>query len=671
MGQHVIFGIRAHRAVVAVIYAYAFYFEKLSFKVFWELALIELLEHGNAVVGLTQLFVYGLPGHAEEGGALVVEVVAIGVVQLLEIEGIGIDYGNYGSVRSYPENDMLAHTLGYVGIVSAGSDEELEARLKELNEGRDAENGLYTSDSYVGRNGLEAKYEKELRGNDGYHIYICTSQGTNRRTLYTKPAEDGLDLQLTIDYKLQKRLDFVLDSVLFGETTAGAAVVMNPKTGAIEAMSSWPGYDLNAFAKGISSADYAELLSKANKPLYNRLTQGLYPPGSVLKAFTAVAALQSGTLDENYVFTGEIVDDYWLPTDYGTWLGSKIKRTQVKYGRLSPLNMRSAIVHSDNIYFANAALLMGWDNYTSYMKSIGFGDTMPFDLNVAQSQLYNDDTELTLMLLADSGYGQGEILTTPLQMATMFCAFANGGNIMQPYIVDGLYETEGIKYNNVSRASPKVWKSGVIEQHSLDIIVPYLKDVVDHNLNGTGRSLKVTSVTVAAKTGTAEIGNDKSRQISWFAGFRCDTEDKDARLVLALIGMAAACGCAKRAEADATFVMLTAPTVEPIVTPVPTPEATPAPEKTPKAEKTPEDNKKEDEAKEKEKDKPKSTADQKEEKKASAKTPHAKDYTKVDIKKASGTKVTDFETDRIDGGKLSQGYFSGGAITLVNVWSTT
>ena len=139
--------------------------------------------------------------------------------------------------------------------------------------------------------------------------------------------------------------------------------------------------------------------------------------------------------------------------------------------------------------------------------------------------------------------------------------------------------------------------------------------------------------------------------------------------MLALIGMAAACGCAKRAEADATFVMLTAPTVEPIVTPVPTPESTPPPEKTPKAEKTPEDNKKEDEAKEKEK--PKGDEEKKEEKKASAKTPHAKDYTKVDIKKASGTKVTDFETDRIDGGKLSQSYFSGATITLVNVWSTT
>ena len=148
-----------------------------------------------------------------------------------------------------------------------------------------------------------------------------------------------------------------------------------------------------------------------------------------------------------------------------------------------------------------------------------------------------------------------------------------------------------------------------------------------------------------------------------------------AALVLALIGMAAACGCAKRAEADATFVMLTAPTVEPIVTPVPTPEATPAPEKTHRPVNTPEETKKKDEAKEKEQEKDKEKEKEKpkggEEKKASAKTPHAKDYTKVDIKKASGTKVTDFETDKIDGGKLSQGYFSGGTITLVNVWSTT
>ena len=300
-------------------------------------------------------------------------------------------------------------------------------------------------------------------------------------------------------------------------------------------MSSWPGYDLNSFARGISSADYNALLSMSNTPLYNRLTQGLYPPGSVLKAFTAVAALQTGALDQDYVFTGLIEDDYWLPTEFGDWMGSRIKRTEVKYGRMSPLNMRSAIVHSDNIYFANASLLLGWDNYETYMESIGFGDTMPFDLNVATSQLYNEGTELSLMLLAESGYGQGELLTTPLQMAVMFSAFANGGNIMQPYIVESLCETKGITYDTVSTTQPKLWKSGVIDQTSLDIVVPYLQDVVDKNLNGTGRSLKVNSVQVAAKTGTAEIGNDKSREISWFAGFRCGVEAEDARLVLVML----------------------------------------------------------------------------------------------------------------------------------------
>ena len=455
--------------------------------------------------------------------------------QLLEVTGIGIDYGNYGSVRSYPEKDMLAHTIGYVGIVNAPDAETLSKTLAQLNEGRTEEDGLYNSDSYVGRNGLEAQFERELRGKDGYRIYICTPQGTNRRTLYTKEQQDGQDLQLTINYDLQKRLDFVLDSVLYGETTAGAVIVMNPVTGAIDAMSSWPGYDLNSFARGISSVDYNALLSMANTPLYNRLTQGLYPPGSVLKAFTAVAALQTATLDENYVFEGEIEEDYWLPTEFGTWMGSKIKRTEVKYGRMSPLNMRSAIVHSDNIYFANASLLLGWDNYQSYMTSIGFGEKMPFDLNVATSQLYNEGTELSLMLLAESGYGQGELLTTPLQMAVMFSAFANGGTIMQPYIVESLCETKGITYDTVSSTMPTPWKTGVIDQSSLDIVVPYLQDVVDHDLNGTGRSLKVNSVQVAAKTGTAEIGNDKSREISWFAGFRCGVEPADARLVLVML----------------------------------------------------------------------------------------------------------------------------------------
>ncbi len=455
--------------------------------------------------------------------------------QLLSIPGIGIDEGNFGTQREYPSGDMLAHILGYVGAISASSKEALQTLIDQMNEGRTKEDGLYNSDSRVGKLGLEKQYEPQLRGNNGYRIYISTSTGTNRRTLYTKPVQNGYDLGLTINYKLQKRLDFVLDSVLYGDTTAGAVVVMNPITGAIEAMASWPGYDLNAFTRGISVSDYNALTSKANTPLYNRLTQGQYPPGSVLKAFTATAALQAGTLDQNYVFTGNIEDDYWLPNEYGTWTGSKIKRAQVKYGRLSPLNLRSAIVHSDNIFFANAALMMGWDTFSSYFKSIGLDESIPFDLNVASAQIHNEDAEQSLMLLAESGYGQGEILMTPLQMAATFCAFANGGNIMVPYIVDGVYETEGIKYNTISKTPPTVWKQGAVSQQALNVLLPDLKDVVDRSLNGTGRRLKVTDVTIAAKTGTAEIGNDKSREIAWFAGFRCDVEDKDARLVLVML----------------------------------------------------------------------------------------------------------------------------------------
>ena len=456
--------------------------------------------------------------------------------QLLSIEGVGIDEGNYAEAREYPHEDMLAHIIGYVGTVSAETAEETKALVEKMNEGRSEEDGLYTTDSVVGKLGLEKQYEQVLRGKDGYRIFIQTSKGLNRRTLYTKPVEDGYDLHLTINMALQERLDFILECELMDTETAGAVVVMNPKTGAIEAMSSWPSYDLNLFARGISSSAYAKLTAQKNKPLYNRLTQGLYPPGSVLKAFTAAAALDTGTLDENYEFKGVIEDDYWLPTEFGPWMGSKIKRVEIKHRYLPTLNMRSAIVYSDNIYFANAALLMGWEKFAAYMEKVGMTTAIPFDLNVATPQLHNEsETDLSLMLLAESGYGQGEELITPLQLATLFCAFANDGNIPVPYLVDAIYKENGIKYDTVSLTVPKTWRSNVISPRALEVTTAYLKDVVDRSLNGTGRNLRVTDVEIAAKTGTAQIGNDKSREIAWFAGYRLNVEPEQERLVLVML----------------------------------------------------------------------------------------------------------------------------------------
>ncbi|NCB31315.1 MAG: hypothetical protein EOM66_07905, partial [Clostridia bacterium] len=142
--------------------------------------------------------------------------------QLLSIDGIGIDEGNYAKAREYPHGGILAHIIGYVGLISAETAEATKALVEEMNQGRSEDDGLYTTDSQVGKLGLEKQYEEALRGRDGYRIYIQTSRGTNRRTLYTKPVEDGYDLHLTINMALQERLDFILECELMDEETAGA-----------------------------------------------------------------------------------------------------------------------------------------------------------------------------------------------------------------------------------------------------------------------------------------------------------------------------------------------------------------------------------------------------------------------------------------------------------------
>ncbi len=456
--------------------------------------------------------------------------------QLLNIQGVGVDYGNYGVNREYPFGSLLAHLIGYVGSVPNESEEALEAELAALNAGRTKADGLYTADSIIGRLGLEKQYEKELRGRDGEMVYICTAEGTNRKTIYRRDAENGEDVCLTVDMQLQQRLEDVMELVLFGDTTAGAVVVLDPNTGAIQAMSSYPSYDLNLFTRGISAADYQALLDNPAKPLINRVTQGRYAPGSTMKAFTAAAALELNVLDASYAFDeSKIEEDYWEPDEYGAWIWTKIKRTHINYPIAGPLNMRKAFIHSDNIYFANCALMTGWEPFMKYMENIGFTEAIPFDISVATPQLVNEDAEETYKLLADSGYGQGEILVTPLQLASMFSALANGGNIMTPYVVKGLYRDNGILSEEVTAHVLSAWKTGVISQSAIDIITPMLKDVVDPNINGTGRSLKVKGCTVAAKTGTAEIGNDKSREISWFVGYRVGVADEDARLVLVML----------------------------------------------------------------------------------------------------------------------------------------
>ncbi len=448
--------------------------------------------------------------------------------QLNAVNGVHVDTEHYGSKRYYPYGSLLAHTLGYISFATW---EEIQT----YNEGRDPNDGLYTTDSKVGKSGIEKLYERELRGKDGYYFFIRGTDGAVKKVIYRKDKVDGSDVMLTIDFKLQQRTEELLDLVLFGTDTAGAVVVMNPKTGEVNAIASNPSYDLNRFIKGMSGDEYKALEEQENEPLRNRAARELYPPGSTFKAFTAAAALDTGTVNENYVFTGYIDNDYWKPTGYGEWPWPRIKRTRV-YHRTEPMNMTNCMLHSDNIYFADVALKIGQEKFIAYFnEKLGMDKSLPYELGAARSQLYSRGSVMDNKMLADSGYGQGQVLVTPLQLAAMFSAFANNGDMPTPRITDGLYVTDGVEYKCIRKSEYSVWMEGAISTNAINKIIPMLQGVVDPNKNGTGRSLRVTNVDVAAKTGSAEIGKDKTRMYSWFAGFRLNVAQEDERVVIVML----------------------------------------------------------------------------------------------------------------------------------------
>ena len=448
--------------------------------------------------------------------------------QLNAVNGVHVDTEHYGSKRYYPYGSLLAHTLGYISFATW---EEIQT----YNEGRDPNDGLYTTDSKVGKSGIEKLYERELRGKDGYYFFIRGTDGAVKKVIYRKDKVDGSDVMLTIDFKLQQRTEELLDLVLFGTDTAGAVVVMNPKTGEVNAIASNPSYDLNRFIKGMSGDEYKALEDQENEPLRNRAARELYPPGSTFKAFTAAAALDTGTVNENYVFTGYIDNDYWKPTGYGEWPWPRIKRTRV-YHRTEPMNMTNCMLHSDNIYFADVALKIGQEKFIAYFnEKLGMDKSLPYELGAARSQLYSRGSVMDNKMLADSGYGQGQVLWTPLQLAAMFSAFANNGDMPTPRITDGLYVTDGVEYKCIRKSEYSVWMEDAISTNAINKIIPMLQGVVDPNKNGTGRSLRVTNVDVAAKTGSAEIGKDKTRMYSWFAGFRLNVAQEDERVVIVML----------------------------------------------------------------------------------------------------------------------------------------
>lgn len=415
--------------------------------------------------------------------------------QLLTIAGVLI---NDTEVRTYPLGEKAAHLIGYVQSVTA---EDLE---EHKGEG-------YTSSSVIGKSGIEGLYEKELKGKNGVKISIMTEDGVEKNVVASVDKQDGENIRLTIDSDLQ---GLVYDQ--FREDKS-CSVAMNPFTGEVLALVSTPAYDDNEFILGMSGERWDQLNNDENKPLYNRFRQ-VWCPGSSFKPITAGIGLTTGTINPDEDYGSEGLS--WQKDE--SW-GDYHVTTLHEY---SPVNLENALIYSDNIYFAKAALNIGADNLMKSLKLLGFGQELPFEIKMSQSQYANDggtiDSEIQL---ADSGYGQGQILINPLHLATLYTSILNDGNVIRPYLT----------YSETPKS--EVWIAQAFSSDAASRVKTALEKVVN-TPEGTGYRAHREDIALAGKTGTAEIKADQNdttgTELGWFGVF---TEDAAAQKPVLLMSM--------------------------------------------------------------------------------------------------------------------------------------
>ena len=415
--------------------------------------------------------------------------------KLLEIPGVMI---SDTEVREYPLGEAAAHLVGYVQSVTA---EDLE---NHAGEG-------YTANSVMGKSGMEGLFEKELKGQNGCDIYIVDSDGNKKAELASIFVQDGKDIQLTIDAELQRSLyeQFKEDK--------SCSVAMNPYTGEVLALVSTPSYDNNDFIMGLSNEQWTALNEDENKPMYNRFRQ-VWCPGSTFKPIIAAIGLESEAIDPMEDYGNEGLS--WQKDS--SW-GSYCVTTLHTY---EPVILENALIYSDNIYFAKAALKIGAEEMERSLTELGFNEEIPFDIKMAKSQYSNTENIETEIQLADSGYGQGQVLVNPLHMACIYSAFCNEGNIVKPYLV---YQAE---------ATVTFWKPGAFSKETANQVLEGTKKVVNDS-HGTGHAAHRDDIVLAGKTGTAEIKASKDdtsgTELGWFAIYSTEETVEHPILIISMV----------------------------------------------------------------------------------------------------------------------------------------
>ncbi|MBR2787075.1 MAG: penicillin-binding transpeptidase domain-containing protein [Clostridia bacterium] len=415
------------------------------------------------------------------------------IYSLNQIQGVKIkDVAS----RVYPLAEKAAHLTGYVQKASA---EDIE------------NNANYDESSLVGKTGLEKVYEDRLKGKDGYEVYIVNENGDNKKTIIKTEKEDGENIKLTIDSNIQEQV-----YTLYASDNS-ATVVMNSETGEVLALVSTPSYDPNKFVIGMSKTEWNELSNNTNNPLYARFLKS-YAPGSSFKPITGAIALQTKAIKGTDEF--EASGTSWQKDN--SW-GDYSVTTLKEYS--GPANLLNALINSDNIFFAKTALKIGADKFEEQLKNIGFESDIDFVMGCSKSQISNNGKFSSEVQLADSGYGQGQILVNPVHFASIYSCFANGGNMVKPYLE---YNKEG----KVEYIKENAFSSEVVEEIKNDL-VQTIEDA-----EGTAHSAKIDGVTLAGKTGTAETKSAKgenAKEFGWFNCFVVKSSSDEKLLVVSMV----------------------------------------------------------------------------------------------------------------------------------------
>ena len=416
-------------------------------------------------------------------------------------------------IRNYTHKNFASHVLGYLGEVSKS-----ELKISKFSR--------YELGDMVGKNGLEKIYESQLRGKKGFKEVEVDVSGRELKVLRKFSPKTGNSLVLTLDSRVQSKLETLMDEVLGENSVEGSAVVMKVQSGEIIAMVSKPSFDPNSFATGISTKQWSGLVLDEKNPLQNRTIDGQYPPASTYKVVTAYAALAEKIIKpESTIF---------CPGHFR--LGKRDYRCWKKMGH-GDMNLHNALVQSCDVYFYTLGHRLGINNLAKYATKLGLGELTGIVLKGEKSGLvpskqwkkkfknepwYPGET-------ISASIGQGYNLVTPLQSARMISTIASGGLLVRPYLVKRIEDYDG---RLIQEFSPEVIKKIKIEPEVLRNIKEGLRGVV-HEAHGTGHRARLKNVIVAGKTGTAqvvamkdsdEIGPEEEtpyshRDHAWFVAF--------------------------------------------------------------------------------------------------------------------------------------------------------